>query len=147
MHLLIGDVSGHGPDEAALGVALRIAWRALVLAGLSTADVLRGVEQVLLAERNDDERFATVAMVSLSPDLTAGRRRAVRPPAPLLIRGNDVSELDVATLPMLTVLADRPIEPVDRRPRRRLGAAAVHRWPGRGPPRTRRYVSGSASTS
>jgi CheY-like chemotaxis protein len=27
VHALIGDVSGHGPDEAALGVGLRIAWR------------------------------------------------------------------------------------------------------------------------
>ena len=67
VHLLIGDVSGHGPDEAALGVALRITWRALVLAGLPPAAVLLGVEQVLLAERGDDERFATVAMVSLQP--------------------------------------------------------------------------------
>ena len=49
VHLLIGDVSGHGPEEAALGVALRIAWRALVLAGHPGADVVRGVEQVLLA--------------------------------------------------------------------------------------------------
>ncbi|MGJ3560110.1 PP2C family protein-serine/threonine phosphatase [Streptomyces sp. INA 01156] len=31
---MIGDVCGHGPDEAALGVELRIAWRALTLAGL-----------------------------------------------------------------------------------------------------------------
>ena len=30
---LIGDVAGHGPDEAALGVCLRIAWRTLVLSG------------------------------------------------------------------------------------------------------------------
>ena len=29
---IIGDVMGHGPDEAALGVHLRVAWRGLVLA-------------------------------------------------------------------------------------------------------------------
>ena len=34
VHVMIGDVAGHGPDEAALGVALRIAWRALTFAGL-----------------------------------------------------------------------------------------------------------------
>ncbi len=112
VHLLIGDVSGHGPDEAALGVALRIAWRALVLAGLSSAEVLRGVEQVLLAERNDDERFATVAMVSLNSALTQAEVVLCGHPRPLIIRGNDVSELDGATLPMLTSLEDRPIEPV-----------------------------------
>ena len=33
MHAVIGDVSGHGPDAAALGVCLRIAWRTLVLGG------------------------------------------------------------------------------------------------------------------
>jgi DNA-binding NarL/FixJ family response regulator len=35
LHLLVGDVSGHGPDEAALGAGLRIAWRALTLSGAS----------------------------------------------------------------------------------------------------------------
>ena len=33
VHAVIGDVSGHGPDAAALGVCLRIAWRTLVLGG------------------------------------------------------------------------------------------------------------------
>ena len=36
LHLLVGDVSGHGPDEAALGVHLRVAWRTLVLAGVAS---------------------------------------------------------------------------------------------------------------
>jgi serine phosphatase RsbU (regulator of sigma subunit) len=112
VHLLIGDVSGHGPDEAALGVALRIAWRALVLAGLAPADVLRGVEQVLLAERSDDERFATVAMVSLSPDLTRAELVLCGHPTPLLICGSEVAELDVDALPVLTMLQGREIEPL-----------------------------------
>ncbi|HUQ00676.1 MAG TPA: SpoIIE family protein phosphatase [Aeromicrobium sp.] len=112
VHLLIGDVSGHGPDEAALGVALRIAWRSLVLAGLATAEVLRGVERVLLAERNDDERFATVAMVSLDCDLTRAEVVLCGHPRPLLMRGDDAWELDIATLPMLTWLEDQTIEPV-----------------------------------
>ncbi|HUR76845.1 MAG TPA: SpoIIE family protein phosphatase [Acidimicrobiales bacterium] len=112
VHLLIGDVSGHGPDEAALGVALRIAWRSLVLAGLPTADVLRGVERLLLAERNDDERFATVAMVSLDPTLTRAEVVLCGHPRPLIIRGHEVRELEVDTIPMLTSLDDRTIEPV-----------------------------------
>ncbi len=112
LHLLIGDVSGHGPDEAALGVALRIAWRALVLAGLPTADVLRGVEQVLLAERNDDERFATVAMVSFNAALTQAEVVLCGHPRPLLIRGQEVRELAIDTIPMLTSLGDCPINPI-----------------------------------
>ena len=34
VHAVIGDVSGHGPDAAALGVSLRIAWRTLVVGGI-----------------------------------------------------------------------------------------------------------------
>ncbi|NUP26734.1 MAG: response regulator, partial [Nocardia sp.] len=35
VHAVIGDVSGHGPDAAATGVALRLAWRTLVLTGVT----------------------------------------------------------------------------------------------------------------
>lgn len=112
VHVIIGDVSGHGPDEAALGVALRIAWRSLILAGLPTAEVLRGVERLLLAERNDDERFATLAMVSFSLDHTQAEVVLCGHPRPLLAQGARVQEIDVATVPMLTYLEDKPIEPV-----------------------------------
>jgi serine phosphatase RsbU (regulator of sigma subunit) len=112
VHLLIVDVSGHGPDEAALGVALRIAWRTLVLAGLPAGAVLRGVEQVLLAERGDDVRFATVAMVSLNTALSEAEVLLCGHPRPLLIRGEDVSEFEVKGLPMLTMLQDRMVEPL-----------------------------------
>src|SRR5690606_24420063 len=39
-HVIVGDVSGHGPDEAALGVQLRIAWRALVMGGVAEEALL-----------------------------------------------------------------------------------------------------------
>jgi serine phosphatase RsbU (regulator of sigma subunit) len=111
VHVLIGDVSGHGPDEAALGVALRIAWRALVLADLRAADVLRGVEQVLLAESHDDWRFATVAMISLSKDLTQAEVLLCGHPAPLIVRGGEVRELEVERLPILAMVGDWAVEP------------------------------------
>ena len=41
VHLVIGDVCGHGPDEAALGVCLRIAWRTLILGDAAADAVLR----------------------------------------------------------------------------------------------------------
>lgn len=112
VHLLIGDVSGHGPDEAALGVALRVAWRTLVLAGLPADAVVRGVEQVLLAERGDDVRFATVAMVSLDHALSEAQVVLCGHPKPLLVQGAEVRELDVDGLPMLTMLGDRVITPL-----------------------------------
>ncbi len=110
VHLLIGDVCGHGPDEAALGVALRIAWRTLVLAGHTGAEVVRGVEQVLLAERQD-VRFATIAMLSLDPALTRADVLLCGHPAPLLIRGSEVSELPCGILPPLSFLEGKTIEP------------------------------------
>lgn len=112
VHLLIGDVSGHGPDEAALGVALRIAWRTLVLAGLPAASVLHGVEEMLLAERGDDVRFATVAMVSLDPDLSKAQILLCGHPRPLLVRGHEVIELEAKGLPILTRLHGRTVEPL-----------------------------------
>lgn len=65
---VVGDVAGHGPDEAALGATLRTAWRTAVLAGLPAARVLAVVEQVLVAERERPETFATLVMVELAPD-------------------------------------------------------------------------------
>lgn len=111
VHLLIGDVCGHGPDEAALGVALRISWRALVLSGHSGSEVVRGVEQVLLAERQDEHRFASIAMVSIDPGLTRAHVLLCGHPAPLLIRDGDVNELDLHRLPILSFLEGRTIEP------------------------------------
>ncbi len=111
VHLIVGDVSGHGPDEAALGVALRIAWRSLILAGLSMSDVLRGVEQVLLAERNDDASFATVAMVSVAPDLESAQVVLCGHPRPLLVRGREVHELAIRPHSVLSLLEGRHIEP------------------------------------
>ncbi|WP_338697906.1 fused response regulator/phosphatase [Streptomyces sp. Q6] len=71
VHAMIGDVCGHGPDAAALGVQLRIAWRALTFAGLCGDELLSTLQQVLEHERADDEIFATLCTVDISPD---GRR-------------------------------------------------------------------------
>lgn len=67
VHAVIGDVSGHGPDEAALGVCLRITWRALVLGGHRGSELLGLLEQVLVAERPRDDMFATCSTVTLDP--------------------------------------------------------------------------------
>ncbi len=89
LHLIIGDVCGHSVDEAALGVELRVAWRALVLGGLGDDAVLPAVEQLLISERRSREVFATVAYVVL--DLAANRatvRLAGHPPPVVLSDGN-----------------------------------------------------------
>lgn len=65
LHVLIGDVAGHGPDEAALGAALRIAWRALTFAGVRGAEAMHQLERILLAERTDTGIFATVLSLEI----------------------------------------------------------------------------------
>ena len=68
VHVMVGDVAGHGPDEAALGAALRIAWRAFTFAGLRGNERMRRLEQILRAERAGSGIFATVLSVALWPD-------------------------------------------------------------------------------
>lgn len=111
IHVLIGDVSGHGPDEAALGVALRISWRSLVLAGLPAEQVLLGVEQVLLAERDDDERFATVAMAVIEPGLRSADLYLAGHPAPFLCLDHEVVVPDIDPAPALTMVPGHVPEP------------------------------------
>jgi serine phosphatase RsbU (regulator of sigma subunit) len=94
LSLLVGDVCGHGAEEAALGVTLRVAWRALTLAGVPETDLLRTVERVLVSERRAEELFATLAMVTV--DLAAGSARVHKcgHPPPLLIVGDRVTPID-----------------------------------------------------
>ncbi|MET7369383.1 fused response regulator/phosphatase [Streptomyces sp. NPDC005566] len=93
VHAMIGDVCGHGPDEAALGVELRIAWRALTLAGLCGDELLSTLQQVLEHERQSEEIFATVCTVDIAPD---GRRAGLclaGHPAPLIARQGRAAHL------------------------------------------------------
>jgi serine phosphatase RsbU (regulator of sigma subunit) len=85
VHAVIGDVSGHGAAEAALGVCLRVAWRAAVLCGTSPLDLVRLLEEILVAERADPHVFATVTSLVFPP---GGREvRIVRAGHPgLLVR-------------------------------------------------------------
>jgi CheY-like chemotaxis protein len=105
VHAVIGDVAGHGPDEAALGVCLRIAWRTLVLSGISGPRLLRQLERILLARAGPLLGWNRRAG---RDGVRAGPRRALR--ARPLARGDHQAA-----------------------PRRR--ACAVHRRAVRGPPR------------
>jgi serine phosphatase RsbU (regulator of sigma subunit) len=99
VHTMIGDVCGHGLSEAALGICLRVAWRALVLAGFPAGDVLSAVQQVLEYEQQDDAMFATVAMMSVAPGRRSGILRLAGHPGPLLITGDEVTEVIAAPCP------------------------------------------------
>ncbi|MFI6482720.1 PP2C family protein-serine/threonine phosphatase [Nonomuraea sp. NPDC050663] len=88
VHMVVGDVCGHGPDEAALGVALRIAWRTLVLAGQSDNALLTVMDTLLKTERKSPEIFTTLCTVTISPDQCQARMYVVGHPSPLLLRGD-----------------------------------------------------------
>jgi DNA-binding NarL/FixJ family response regulator len=76
VHAIVGDVCGHGPDEAALGALLRVSWRALVLAGLDEAQLLPKLQQVLVSERHDPALFTTVCAIAIRTG-AGGRAAAV----------------------------------------------------------------------
>ena len=111
VHALIGDVCGRGPAEAALGVCLRVAWRTLVLAGRPADEILATLNQLLEHERQDDTMFATLCMVSVTPDRRTGWVRMAGHLPPLLLTGGGVLELQTPTSPP-------------------LGLGQVHDWPG-----------------
>ena len=104
---IVGDVSGHGPDEAALGVALRVAWRALVLADQPPDVTLPALHRVIGAERQSDEIFATVCDLELHRDRQHAEIHVAGHPSPILICGGDAFELPVeARGPLLGAFED-----------------------------------------
>ncbi|MGH7748736.1 MAG: PP2C family protein-serine/threonine phosphatase, partial [Candidatus Dormibacteria bacterium] len=90
---VIGDVCGHGPDEAALGVCLRIAWRTLVLAGHPEQEILPMLQQLLIHERYEPDLFTTVCMVRISPDRGGLMVWSAGHPSPLLLDINGQREV------------------------------------------------------
>jgi serine phosphatase RsbU (regulator of sigma subunit) len=106
VHVLIGDVAGHGPDEAALGAALRIAWRTLAFAGIHGVDRMRQLERVLHAERTETGVFATVLSVAIPPDGSPITALRAGHPGMLLHGTNTVEWIEPAFGPALGLHAD-----------------------------------------
>ncbi|HEV3494771.1 MAG TPA: SpoIIE family protein phosphatase, partial [Actinomycetes bacterium] len=101
--LLIGDVAGHGPVEAAVGVALRAAWRALVLTSHGHGDLLDGLDLVLTRDRQSEELFATVCCCWISPDRERITVALAGHPPPLLARDGRVEVVEVPSGPALGI--------------------------------------------
>lgn len=111
LHVVIGDVCGHGPDEAALGVNLRIAWRTVVLAETSGTQMLPTLGRLLVHERARTGTFATLAVLTVDPDRRRARLRLAGHPPPVLM------QLDGGVRPLPVTRLGRP-----------LGIAADDRW-------------------
>jgi serine phosphatase RsbU (regulator of sigma subunit) len=98
---VIGDVMGHGPDEAALGVHLRVAWRTLLLAGVPDDRILPTLALLLGAEEDGHRRFVTVCDVTIAAgEMTV---RVAGHPAPVLCAGDTPRYLDLLVGPPLGV--------------------------------------------
>ncbi|MGH9299651.1 MAG: PP2C family protein-serine/threonine phosphatase, partial [Acidimicrobiales bacterium] len=114
---MIGDVAGHGPDEAALGVRLRVAWRTLVLAGVPPEQSFVTLQDLLLSERPGGELFVTVCEVEVESDRSAARVCLAGHPCPVVVSDRKVVPLEAQVGPPLGVLA----EPLWRASRVSLG--------------------------
>jgi serine phosphatase RsbU (regulator of sigma subunit) len=91
--LIIGDVSGHGPDAAALGAALRASWHALTLQGVPPNELLRRLDQLLASERSDPAEFATACVAWIDAGHRELRLSLAGHPAPLLMGEAGVAEV------------------------------------------------------
>lgn len=90
---VVGDVAGHGPDEAALGATLRTAWRTLVLADTPPGQVLPLLERVLGPERSSPEVFVTLCQLVIAPDRAGLDLYLAGHLAPLLLAPDGCREL------------------------------------------------------
>jgi PAS domain S-box-containing protein len=89
--VVIGDVSGHGPEAAALAANLRASWRMLALAGREPADLLHDLELMVRAERRQPDLFVTLCCAWLGYDDDRVRVIGAGHPAPLALRPTPVS--------------------------------------------------------
>ncbi|WP_327089496.1 SpoIIE family protein phosphatase [Nonomuraea sp. NBC_01738] len=114
VHVVVGDVCGHGPDEAALGVAMRIAWRTLVLAGQTGDRLLRTLDALLRVERKAPEIFTTLCTATITPDLGMVRMRVVGHPPPVLVRDGRVEVVNgTPSGPPLGIFPDAQWQVID----------------------------------
>jgi FixJ family two-component response regulator len=100
---VIGDVMGHGPDEAALGVHLRVAWRTLVLAGAYDEQILPTLATLLRAESDGHPGFVTACDLTIDVESGSVTMRVAGHPAPLRCAHGKTMYLDVKVGPPLGV--------------------------------------------
>ena len=109
---VIGDVTGHGPDAAALGASLRAAWRALALRGASLQASMKTLNSLTLDESDRAEQgelglglLATVCSIEIDAAGRHARFVNAGHPQPLLL-GPRVVQLEHTSGMMLGVEQD-----------------------------------------
>jgi serine phosphatase RsbU (regulator of sigma subunit) len=94
---VIGDVSGHGPEAAALGATLRSAWHALTEAGVSLEKTLEAMNHVAFAERHREDIFCTALVGHIEKKTRLLRLACAGHPPPVLV-AQKAELLEVATV-------------------------------------------------
>jgi Stage II sporulation protein E (SpoIIE) len=113
VELMVGDVSGHGPEAAAVATHLRAGWRALAVAGIGHAGMLQVLNDAMLSEQraSGGTRFATVCLASVDADLSSARVSVAGHPTPILATAAGASELLVRRGPPIGVVDAYAWEP------------------------------------
>ena len=88
-------------------MALRAAWRALVLTGHDAGELLDGLDKVLSRDRQSEELFATVCCCWISPGRDRITVALAGHPPPLLARAGRVEAVEVPGGPALGIY-DQP---------------------------------------
>ena len=106
--VICGDVSGHGPNAAALGSMLRVSWQALCESGADPLTIVASLKAVLLRERRSPGTFATFCLAWIDPARDEVRLMNLGHPVPLLIT-DEVRPLQIPPIPPIGTV-DWPFE-------------------------------------
>jgi serine phosphatase RsbU (regulator of sigma subunit) len=93
LRLVIGDVCGHGADEAAIGVCLRSSWRALALTRAGLEEMVDTMQSVFEHERHIAGLFTTLCMVDVDVEEGVAHLLRAGHPPPALISAAGVERL------------------------------------------------------
>ena len=144
---VLGDVSGVGPEAAALTGVARYTVRAVAEPGEAPCAVLTRLNEALL--RLGSERFLTAVYAAIEPEVDGAVAVVVcsggHPPGLILRDDESVECLDRVTGTLLGVFSSgRPVGPAGR-PAPRGFADLRDRWGARGPGRRRSAVRSGAT--
>jgi len=107
---VIGDVSGHGPEAAALGATLRGAWAGLVVSGAKPRDWVSGLH-TLVRNMADPGTFVTALVGVVEQGGEGIRLTNAGHPAPLFMDANGARSLSGGGTAL--GLVDEPTEPFE----------------------------------
>ena len=110
MAIICGDVSGHGPNAAAMGAMLRASWQALTDSGADAETIVRSLRAVLERERKNPTTFATLCLAWIDSRFGDVTILNLGHPSPLLVHADGrVTQLSTTPMPPLGTV-DWPVE-------------------------------------